>query len=198
MKPLEVMGKQTVVCGMKGAGKSNFVQHLLDAHDQYRNALVYDIAREHARLHRYTPKHRHGSEARAEAGEFVARFVTENHRDLRPDVLVIEEATRVAPNSGGVPDQLMDLIDMARHYDVGVIAVCRRLARLDTTVVELADNLLVFSSKGKNTVKRLNEEAPGAGDAAADLDPFEFLRIDGMRRWEKCKPVPEMDTTGAL
>jgi len=198
MEDLQLLGKHTVVCGLKGAGKSNFLQWLLKENDAYQNALVYDMCREHGDLQRYIPENRNGEEARVEAGEVVQRFVTDNERGARPDLLVLEEATRYAPNGGGAPDALMDLVDLARHYDVGILAVCRRPANLDTTLVELADNLLVFPVRGKNDKKRLNDEAPGAGDAAADLDPYHFLRIDGQRRYVEHAPVPEMDSTGKL
>jgi DNA helicase HerA-like ATPase len=198
MAELNLLGQHTVICGLKGAGKSNFLQWLLKEHDAYQNSLVYDMCREHDSLNRYLPEHRNGKEARAEAGEVVDRFVTGNDRGLRPDLLVLEEATRYAPNGGGAPDQIMDLVDLARHYDTGILAVCRRLAKLDTTLVELADHIIVFALKGKNDKKRLNNEAPGAGDAAAELEPYEFLVIDGTRNFEKHSPVPEMDTTGRL
>lgn len=198
--PIQLLGKHTVVCGLKGAGKSNWVQHVLTERDAYRNALVYDMCREHGGtgLSRYIPTHRNGKPAKVEAGEVVSRFVTSNARGLRPDLLVLEEATRYAPNGGGAPDELMDLVDLARHYGTGILAVCRRPARLDTTLVELADNILVFALRGKNDRNRLNAESPGAGDAAGELDPFHYLRIDGQRRWTEHSPVPEMDTTGKL
>lgn len=183
---------------MKGAGKSNFVQWVVKNHDAYRNHLVYDVCREHDVLDRYVPDHRSGEKARAEFAGVLERFVTDAPRELRPDLIVGEEASRYAPNSGGTPDQLLDLIDLNRHYGVGFLGVARRPAQVDTTLVELADNLIIFAVRGKNDRRRLNEEAPGAGDAAADLDPYHFLRITADRRFEEYGPVPEMDTTGEL
>lgn len=198
-EPLNLLGKHTLVCGLKGSGKSNFMQWALAEHEAYRNHLVYDMCREHGdRLNTYTPKHRSGEKARVEAGEVVKRFVTQNARGLRPDLVFFEEATRYAPNGGGTPDEMMDLVDLARHYDTGLVALCRRPARLDTTLVELADNILVFALRGKNDKSRLNAESPGAGDAAAELPPYHFLRIGPQRRWTVHSPVPEMDTTGEL
>lgn len=196
--PIQLLGKHTVVFGLKGAGKSNFLQWLLAEHAAFRNALVYDMCREHSDFNRYIPEHRNGKEARVEAGEVVKRFVTDNARGLRPDLLVLEEMSRYAPNSGGTPDELMDLVDLARHYDTGILGVARRPAKVDTTMVELADNILVFALRGRRDTKRLNEEAPGAGDAAADLEQYQFLRIDGQRRFTVHSAVPEMDSTGKL
>lgn len=195
---MELIGRHTMVFGLKGSGKSNFVQWVVDAHDAYRNHLVYDVCREHDVLDRYVPDHRSGKEARAEFGGVLSRLVTDAPRELRPDLVVGEEVSRYAPNSGGTPDELMDLIDLNRHYGVGFLGVARRPAQVDTTLVELADNLVVFAVRGKNDRRRLNEEAPGAGDAAADLDPYHYLQITADRRWEEFGPVPEMETTGQL
>lgn len=197
---MDLIGKHTMVFGLKGAGKSNFTQWIIDDHDAYRNALVYDVCREHGNTEvaRYIPTHRSGKESRAEFGAVIAKYVTENHRDARPDLVVAEEVSRVAPNSGATPDQLLDLIDMNRHYNVGFLGVARRPAQVDANLVELADNIIVFAVRGKNDRKRLNNEAPGAGDAAAKMDKYHFLRITPDRRFEIHKPVPEKDSTGKL
>lgn len=187
-----------MVFGLKGAGKSNFVQWLVLNHDAYRNHLVYDVCREHDVLDRYVPDNRSGKKARAEFGGVLERLVTDAPRELRPDLVVGEEVSRYAPNSGGTPDQLMDLVDLNRHYGVGFLGVARRPAKVDTTLVELADHIVVFAVRGKNDRRRLNEEAPGAGDAAAEMDPYEYLVISGDRTWQQYGPVPEMDTTGEI
>lgn len=195
---MKLLGKHTVVCGLKGTGKSNFLQYILTEHEAYRNALIYDVCREHGELPSYEPKYRNGEKAKAESEEVVRRFIVENDRGVRPDLFVLEEATRVAPNRGGAGDALMDLVDLARHYATGIVAVCRRPAKLDTTLVEMADNIIVFSVRGPNDRKRLNNEAPGAGDAAASLDQYHYLRIHPDRSFTVHSPVPEMDTTGEL
>lgn len=195
---MELLGSHIVVCGMKRQGKSNWLQYVLSEFDAYRNALVYDMNREHDNLARYVPTHRNGEKARTEAGEVVKHFVTDNDRGLRPDLLVMEEATRYCPNGGGTPDPIMEVADLARHLNVGLLAVCRRLARLDTTLVELADYIVVFALRGKNDRSRLNAESPGAGEAAAELSDYEYLIIGPDRRWTVHEAVPEMDTTGEL
>lgn len=193
---MELLGRHTVILGKRGEGKSNLVQYLLD---QYPNHLVYDICREHDRewTNRYLPEHRSGDRARAEAGEVVKRAVTGVDRDRRPDLFVIEEASRVAPNKGGVHDAIMDLVDLGRHYDCGTLVVARRPAKIDTSLVELADNVLTFYIDGKNDVRALNSFKSGVGDMAKELDPYHFLRIAG-RDVTHHQPVPEMETTGRL
>ena len=195
---MKLLGRHTAVFGLKGQGKSNWIQWVVSDHEAYRNTLAYDVCREHAVLDRYLPEYRSGDKARAELGQVVSQFITNNHRSLRPDLFVIEEASRVAPNGGGAADELMDLVDLARHYGTGIMLCARRPAKVDTNLVEMADNIIVFNLRGKNDVKRLNNEAPGAGDAAKKLSDYEYLRIDSGREWTRHSAVPEMDTTGRL
>lgn len=193
---MELVGRHTVVLGKRGEGKSNLVQWLLS---QVPNHLVIDVCREHDAdfVNRYLPEHRSGEEARTEAGEVVKRTVTEQDRARRPDLLVLEEASRYAPNKGGTHDSIMDAIDLGRHYGTGTLAVARRPAKIDTSIVELADTVITFYVDGKNDVRALNSFKSGVGDRAKELDPYHFLRIEG-RNVTHHQPVPEMDTTGEL
>jgi hypothetical protein len=196
---MQLLGRQTMIFGKKKEGKSNLVQHLL-MHRLHRNAFIYDVCREHDAVStglRYLPEHRFGEEARAEAGHVVEKFVTGNDRDRRPDLFVAEELSRLAPNSGGTDDALIDFIDLLRHYQTGFLGVARRPAKVETTLTELADQVIVFYLDGPNDRRKLNEINDGLGDRAAQLDPYHFLVSTG-REIEAYNPVPEMDTTGEL
>lgn len=193
---MKLLGRHTVVLGKRGEGKSNLVQWLLE---QVPNALVIDVCREHEAdfVNRYLPENRNGEKARAEAGGLVERTVTNNDRDRRPDLLVMEEASRYCPNSGGTHDAIMETIDLGRHLGTGTLAVARRPAKIDTSIMELADSVITFYVDGKNDVRALNAFKDGVGDAAKELDPYHFLRVEG-RQVTRHAPVPEMDTTGRL
>lgn len=188
--------RHTVVLGKKKEGKSNWVQYALTRPENSRH-LVYDTVREHQNLNRYIPTNRKGDKGKSEFNGVTERFITEQDRDRRPHIYAVEEASRVAPNRGSIPDAWMELVDLNRHYDVGLMAVARRPAQMDTDTVELADTLVVFYVDGKNDVRRLNEIKDGLGDRANDLDPYHYLTVQG-RELEEHQPVPEMDTTGEL
>lgn len=194
---MNVIGQHTMVFGKKKEGKSNWVQWLISEH--IPNHLVYDICREHDvdGVNRYLPEHRSGEEARAELGGVIEATVTENDRDRRPDLFIAEELSRTAPNGGGAHDAVFDLIDLNRHYNVGFLGVARRPAQVDTTAVELADNLIVFYVDGHNDVSKLNSIKDGLGDRACELEPYHYLHVSG-RQVTEHEPVPEMDTTGEL
>lgn len=196
---VELIGQHTMVYGLKGTGKSNWVAHVL-RQPEYANHVVYDLAREHGgdNTNRIVPEHRSGDEAKQEFDTALRALVTENDRTMRPDLFVAEEVSRYAPNSGATPDSLLDLIDLNRHYGVGFAGVARRPAQTDTNLTELADQLIIFRVAGKNDVARLNREADGLGDAARELDLYEYIVVDKVRNWEVHAPVPEYDTTGRL
>lgn len=193
---MRLKGRHTVILGKRGEGKSNLVQYLLS---QVPNNLVIDVCREHNAdfVNRYIPDYRNGEEARTEAGEVVKRTVTDQSRGRRPDLVVFEEASRYCPNKGGTHDAIMEVIDLGRHLDTGTVAVARRPAKIDTSIMELADNVISFYIDGKNDVRALNAFSDGLGDMAKELDPYQFLRAEG-RQVTLHEPVEEMDTTGKL
>lgn len=183
--------------GGKGAGKSTWLQHTL-SRPEYRSHLVWDLMREHQTLNRYVPDNRRGDKLQKEFQVSMERLVLEADRSERPELVAVEEASRVAPNAGGVPDALAELVDLNRHYGVGLLGVARRPAQVWTDLVELADNIIIYRLTGKNDVRRLNQEMEGLGDAARELDNYEFIRVTPDRRWSIHDPVPEMDTTANL
>lgn len=194
---LTLKGQHTMVFGLKGAGKSNWVQYVLNQ-PAYAAHLMYDVCQEHGPLRCYLPDHRRGDKAIAEFNEVLTRMILDVPRDQRPEVLGIEEISRLAPNRGGAPESLLELIDLNRHYGVGVMGIARRPAQVDTDLVELADNLVIFKLTGKNDYRRLEAEREGLGDAVRSLGQYEYLVVNGQREYEVHKPVPEMNTTGEL
>lgn len=197
---IDIEGQQLVVCGHRGAGKSTWIQNAIrDA-----PALVYDMNREHEGFARYLPDHRRDEECKAEVDGVISRLVTDADAGVRPGIVVLEEANRYVPNAGSIPGAVGELVDLGRHYDtavsdgVAVMYVTRRPAQLDADVMELADYLIVYRVRGKNDKKRLNAEAPGLGDKAAQLGEYEWLLVHPDRTITHMAPVPEGDTTGSL
>ncbi len=194
---MKLKDKHTMIFGLKGSGKSNFFQYLLKQ-PEYRNTLVYDVCREHDSLNRYTPEHTRGTEAIAEFDGVTSRLITDADRSQRPELFAVEEVSRLAPSNGAQADSLMELVDLNRHYGIGILGVARRPAKVHTDLTELADNIIIFRLTGKNDVRRLNQEADGLGDASRQLDDYHFLHVGPDRTYRAHSPVPEMDTTGKL
>jgi len=196
-EPMELVGRTTAIYGLKGTGKSNFTQWLL-SRPQYAGHLVYDLCREHDRLKRYLPEHRRGDDAERELDTVVERMVTNQPRRLRPEVVAVEEVSRFSGPNSQPPESVYELVDLARHYGVGLVTIARRPAQVHTDLTELADNLIFFRLTGTNDRKKLNRMVDGLGDVVANLPDYHFARVTPDRRVFVHSPVPEMDTTGRL
>lgn len=194
---MKLKGKHTMVFGLKGSGKSNWLQYVLHR-PVYAAHLCFDVCQEHDVLRQYLPTHRRGEAVIEEFDQVLQRMVLNADPEGRPEIIAGEEISRYAPNNGAVSESLLELIDLNRHYGVGFIGVARRPAQVNTDLVELADNLVVFKLTGKNDYRRLEQEVEGLGDAVRDLGPYEWVHVDGSRNYRVMRPVPEMDTTGSL
>lgn len=201
-REIAIKGKQAVLIGPRSAGKSTLVQYILS---RVPSHFVYDITHEHGRFNRYLPENRRGEEAIAELDGVLSSVVLDNDASRRPGLFVIEEANRVVPNRGAIPDAVGEMIDLGRHYErpggsgVGVLYVTRRPAQMETDAIELADYLMVLGARGKNDVKRLNRERAGLGDMARDMSGgYDWLLVTPDREVHHMMPVPEGDTTGTL
>jgi len=189
--------RQTAIFGLKKEGKSNLLQYLL-TRERYRSHLVYDLNGEHEELNRYVPTHHRGEKAEKELDEVIRRTVTGQDRDMRPELLAVEELSRFCGPNSPPPEELYELIDRNRHYGVGLLLVARRPAQVHTDVTELADNVLIFPLAGSNDRRKLNRMREGLGDLVLDdLPKYHFVRVTG-REITVHSPVPEMDTTGSL
>lgn len=194
---MRLISHQVAVFGLKKTGKSNLVQYLMRM-PQFGGHLVYDVTREHAPLKTYQPTHRRGDEAREELDEVLGRMVTRQDRDMRPDVVVVEEASRFCSPRRAPPPAMYDLLDLARHYRTGLVTVARRPAQVHSDLTELSDTLIIFRLTGKNDYRALNDIVDGLGDVVRALPEYHFARVTGDRKVYVHGPVPEMDTTGRL
>jgi len=187
----------TAIFGLKGTGKSNIVQYLL-SRERYRAHLIHDLCREHDTLKRYVPQYRRGDEANEELDQAIERMVVGQKRNMRPEIVAIEEISRFCSPQKAPPNAVYELIDQLRHYDVGLITIARRPAQVHSDVYELADNIIFFRLTGKNDYRTLNKIVDGLGDVVRNLPDYHFVRVTGDRRVFVHSPVPEMDTTGRL
>lgn len=186
-----------MVFGLKSAGKSNWTQHTL-TQDQYGAHLMYDVCKEHQTLNRYLPTHRRGDDAHAELDQVLSRMVLNVERARRPELVAVEEISRFCGPNSPPPEALYELVDLNRHYGVGLLGIARRPAQIHTDLIELADNLIIFRLTGKNDYRRLEQEVDGLGDAVRALGQYQFVHVEPDRSYTTYAAVPEMDTTGHL
>lgn len=199
MAEISIKNSHTMLFGLKGAGKSNWLQWLLSKERYASSSMCYDVCQEHDNLTQYIPRYRRGKEGRQELEEVLSRLITDIERDRRPEVVAIEEISRYAPSNGATSAALMELVDLNRHYGVGLVGVARRPAQVEADLVELADQLVIFNLRGKNDIRRLNQEREGLGDLIVnEVGEYEYVVVDGQRNISIHSPVAEMDTTGML
>lgn len=195
--PITLKGNQTAIFGLKGAGKSNWLQYAL-TQPEYDAHLMYDVCREHDDLNRYIPSNRTGDKAEAELNGVLGKMVVNQQRDMRPEIVAVEEVSRFCSPNSRPPENLYELVDLNRHYGVGMVTIGRRPAQVHTDLVELSDNILIFRLTGKNDYRRLEEEVSGLGDAVRDLGQYQYVYVEADRTYHTMEAVPEMDTTGRL
>lgn len=198
---MKLKNSHTMLFGLKGSGKSNWLQYVLREHaDKYRSHLLYDVCREHAEVPggRYIPTHRRGDDGRDELDRVLGALVTDADRDRRPELVAVEEVSRFCSARSPPPAALYDLIDLNRHLGVGLIGVARRPAQVHADLVELADNLIIYRLTGKNDYRRLEEEVEGLGDAVRGLSEYQYVLVGPDRHYQVHAPVPEMNSTGRL
>lgn len=195
---MRLIGKTTSVYGLKGTGKSNLVQYLARL-PQFGGHLVYDVTREHSgRLNTYIPTNREGEAAREELNQVIRRMVTNQEREMRPDLVVIEEMSRFCSPNQRPPSAVYELLDLARHYRVGLVTVARRPAQVHSDLTELADNVMYFRLVGKNDNRALDQTLTGLSEVVKNLPDYHFARLTPDRRVMVHPPVPEQETTGRL
>jgi hypothetical protein len=186
-----------MVFGKKGTGKSNWVQYVLQR-SAYRAHLMFDVCAEHDALNRYVPEYRRGEQATAEVEQVVNSMVLNVDSDRRPDLLAVEEVSRFCSPRTPPPEPLYELVDMNRHYGVGLLGVARRPAQVHTDMVDLADNLVIFRLTGAADKRRLRNISEGLDEAVAGLDDYQYVQVRPDGAYVVRDPVPEQDTTGDL
>jgi len=171
-------GRQIVVAGMRGSGKTTFVKHALLP--VFRRHIVYDLVED------YPPEnftvYKVPRDIRADNEQIKANFdlLCSRINWSVIDCVVVNEANRVMPNREKMPQYGRMLVDVSRHFEGGpktVIYETRRPAQLHTDVLELADIIVCFKLDGKNDVDALNARRTGLGDmvAALSLDTHEAI-----------------------
>jgi len=170
-----------VVCGKRGSGKSVFVRYLAK---HLKRRIIWDINFEHTNLG-YVLHYPHQIKGEFKRG--ITRIVfqpydkTEEAFDnfcktcfgLIHYTLIIEEVERYA-TSYKIPGALKKIIDVGRHYGIGLIVTCRRVARLNPDVPFNANHIIIFHLHRPQDAQYLAE---WVGDIvlSADLSDYKYL-----------------------
>lgn len=174
---MELRFNGAIVCvfGPPGSGKSNWVKWLF-RRTAYSRHIIYDPMHEYdtdrynvARPPRSTAYRRY-DKGNDELNKTIDELIMGSPPAIRPRYFVIDEANRLLPNGKPPGEAAQDLIDFNRHYEpgIGVMAICRRPAQINTDLENLASYHIVFGQQGKNDRRAygdLHRDLPDALDA---------------------------------
>ncbi|MBI2445112.1 hypothetical protein HYV43_01855 [Candidatus Micrarchaeota archaeon] len=174
----------TVVCGMRGSGKSHFLRAVVKATPRF---VLWDYMHEHGSLGYVvrTPDqlrpslqvkekivYQPSSRTQDEFEHVVKQVFDAGNR-----VLFVDEADQVIP-SRKIGFQTKQFIDLGRHRNVGMFCVTRRLAALDKNPLAQAHHIVVFKTILPTDVDYLREFIGKAADQAPHLDGHRFLLFE--------------------
>lgn len=196
--------KQVVVVGLRGTGKTTLAKWVLAGEKNHlaidfyaRKVKEEDVLEneglglkggEYEDFNRYAPTNKtYGEPLLKEFDNLVAAIIDSGKVRL----LVVDEANRIIPNKRVLPLQAMELIDKGRGFErtgtkakkgITVLWLARRIAQLNTDVVETADFVIAFKQTGKNDLQRLDELYSGMSDVMRKritLDRHNFIITNG-------------------
>lgn len=183
------------VAGPRGSGKSTLVRHMVRGHQGL--GVVYDAMDEYAEAtpsgwRCYVPRWRDYPRSAQELDAVLGHLVVPRARKrIRYSLLVVEEASRVAPSRRPMPEVLAQVNDLGRHWGLSAVYVARRPVQVHTDLVELADYLVLFRLGGLNDLRYLEDLHRGLGRAVAQLQPYHYLLYNkATGEWRECPPLP--------
>jgi hypothetical protein len=167
---INLNNKSACLFGLPDSGKSTLAHMILSSYGS--RAFCFDTMNEYppdSLFDSYSPKLIGDME---ELDKVTRRIM----RSGKYDLYVIDEVNRYAKaHPHPLPGCLRDLNDFRAHYQLGVLYICRRPVQLHTDLVDLCNYMITFRMDGKHDVDYLNDTASGLGDAAAALEPFNFI-----------------------
>ena len=92
-------------------------------------------------------------------------------------LLVLDECSRYYPHGLPLPEQIGYINDFNRHMDLSLVWAARRIVQVAVDLPELSHRLIVFSQRGVNDVKRLNDIQGGFGDMVEKLKKHEYVEL---------------------
>lgn len=164
---VDLRGKHWVTLGTKGAGKSHFNKALIQA--ATGRVVIFDPMDEYPdydNVYRVEPNNRRGDKA-VEELQKTTEWVEYNKEKI--DYFIVDEISRFHQKRGLLDDSLGELIDLNRHWNIGVGFIARRPTQLHTDIREMADYLFIFSLRGANDLAMLDNIAEGLQATTRDM-----------------------------
>jgi hypothetical protein len=104
-------------------------------------------------------------------------------------LLILDECSRYYPHGIPLPEQIGYINDFNRHMDLSLVWAARRIVQVAVDLPELSHRLIVFSQRGINDIKRLNDIQAGFGDMVEKLKKHEYIELTLNRELILHKPL---------
>lgn len=176
--------KRFVILGLQGSGKTTLAKYIAKQNPRH---LVFDVIGEYQGFNRYLPREKQGQGLISEFEICANKLLLKNLH--RFNMLIIDEANRIAPCKKPMPSTLLMLNDQHRHYGLSLGVIARRPSQLNTDLIDLAHYMFVFLLSGWHDVLYLNKIAQGLGDTVRTLKPYEFVVVTPTRQFTIHKPI---------
>jgi len=172
-----INGKQVIIVGLRGAGKSYLIEQLAKAENKH---VFIDPLDEHTEHTRFVPSRRMRSEQlQAE----VCAFFRKIQGNAKIKLMLCDESNQYFINKWQpLPAEVQDLVDYSRHDKKTICWVARRITQLPTDITELGDIYLFFKQTGKNDLRALDDVCSGLKDIMQEQiksDEHNFIYFDG-------------------
>lgn len=185
---INLKGSHWLTLGLKGSGKSNFNKWLLSKRPRH---MVFDPVKEYQGYHRYVPNNTRGDAAVEELKLVTDQVVKANQDQI--DYFYVDEVNRYVSKRGQLDGPVGELVDLNRHYNMGVGFTARLPQQVHTEIRELADYIFIFNLAGKASLEFLDDMAENTRQTLERLDKYECVMLDPNRNITKLKAVPNMD-----
>lgn len=189
MESIDLKGKHWIIFGLKGSGKSNFAKYLLSSRPRH---LVFDPVDEYQGFNQIVPQDRRGEEAQQALGNAIDQAVKPNLEDV--DYFHISEVNRYTKKRGNLSGPVGELVDLNRHYELGLGMDTRLPNQVHPSLRELADYIFIFNLAGKSTLEFLDDMAVYARQAVEKLGDYECIMLNENRDIKRIQKVRNMDS----